>query len=394
MTEAESTTVPAPQGTALSQPELPAPVHDAGVKIVLPLGLPAFAFAIASVTACYFQIFLTSVLGISAFGLSPHFQAVLMWSLALATVYFLWQDRKRHGSNIPLAIGAVATLILIGTLYIVYDGGVEIIAYILLVIAAALNQNIFLSKFNQWVRQQARQIAKLNLRLEEKVESQGQEINRLSRLKQFLPPQVADLVVSDGEENLLDTHRRYIACIFCDIRDFTSVSEAIEPEEVIAILQSYHERVGDLVTKHRGTIGYRAGDGLMAFFNDPVPCDEPVMDAVRLALDIQAAFDDIRRPWMKLGHTVGLGIGVASGYATLGLVGFKGRADYTAIGSVVNICARLCDRASDGQILIAQRAYMDVESRVRTESIGTLELKGVRNPVEAFSLLGVNEPSR
>jgi class 3 adenylate cyclase len=166
----------------------------------------------------------------------------------------------------------------------------------------------------------------LNKNLERKVEHQDHEIGRLARLKQFLAPQVADLVVSEGKDSLLDTHRRYIACLFCDIRDFTAVSEGIEPEEVIAILQAYHEAVGSLVLQHQGTIGYRAGDGLMVFFNDPIPCEEPVLDAVRLALEIRAAFNRIREPWRRLGHPIGLGVAIASGYATLGLVGFQGRA--------------------------------------------------------------------
>ena len=213
----------------------------------------------------------------------------------------------------------------------------------------------------------------------------------LARLKQFLAPQVVDLIVSDERDRLLDTHRRYIACLFCDIRDFTAVSEDIEPEEVIAILQSYHSKVGSLVGEHRGTIGFRAGDGLMVFFNDPVPCEEPVLDAVKLALDIRAAFKELREPWSKRGHIFGLGLGIASGYATLGLVGFKGRADYTAIGGAVNIASRLCDKATDGQILITQRAYLDVETRIKAKSLGTFDLKGVKHAPEVYSIDGLNK---
>jgi class 3 adenylate cyclase len=161
---------------------------------------------------------------------------------------------------------------------------------------------------------------------------------------------------------------------------------------VIAILQAYHETVGSLVIEHHGTIGYRAGDGLMVFFNDPIPCEQPVLDAVRLALEIRAAFNQIREPWRKLGHPIGLGLGIASGYATLGLVGFQGRTDYTAIGGAVNIAARLCDRAVDGQILLSQRAYVDVESLVDAELLGAFELKGVRNQVETYGVLGFKDP--
>ena len=223
------------------------------------------------------------------------------------------------------------------------------------------------------------------------MEDQGHEIGRLARLRQFLPPQVADLVVSEGNDSLLDTHRRYVACLFCDIRNFTSVSEDVEPEEVIAILQAYHERVGRLVMEHRGTIGYRAGDGIMVFFNDPIPCEQPVLDAVKLAIDIRAAFEEVRGPWLKLGLPIGLGLGIASGYATLGLVGLQGRTDYTAIGGAVNIAARLCDQAADGQILLSQRAYADIEPLVRVERLGTFKLKGVRNDVEAYGVLGLQD---
>jgi class 3 adenylate cyclase len=256
-----------------------------------------------------------------------------------------------------------------------------------------LNLNAFMNVLSQTVRRQASEIQVLNRGLEFKVESQVHEIDRLARLKQFLAPEVANLVVSEGRDQLLATHRRYIACLFCDIRDFTAMSESIEPEEVITILQSYHERIGSLVNEHRGTIGYRAGDGVMVFFNDPVPCEEPVLDAVKLALAIRADFADLREPWSRRGHVIGLGLGIASGYATLGLVGFQGRTDYTPIGGVVNIASRLCDKAADGQILITRRAHVDVESRVEAQPLGTLELKGVRQGTEVCNILGLKEPA-
>ena len=316
-----------------------------------------------------------------------------MWSLALGAVYALWQDRKRHHSIIPVALGAFATATLIATLYVHYYVLIEIMAYALLVIATILNQNIFLRVLNGTVRQQAGEIEALNRGLEAKVADQIHQIDRFARLKQFLAPQVADLVVSEGKDKLLDTHRRYIACLFSDIRGFTAVSEKIEPEEVIAILQAYHQQIGTLVTQHRGTIGYLAGDGLMVFFNDPIPCREPVLDAVKLALDIRAAFEELREPWLKRGQVIGLGLGVASGFATLGLVGLQGRTDYTAIGGAVNVASRLCDKAADGQILITQRAFLDIESRVEAESLGAFELKGVMTPVETYSVIGVIEPT-
>jgi class 3 adenylate cyclase len=353
-------------------------------------------FALASMATCFGVGFVELYLGRRepySFGLNPHVQAIVMWALGLMAVHALWQDRQRHHNSIPVVLGAVAVAILIATLYIRYFVEIETFSYMLLVLAAFLNLTLFLVRLNRTVQEQSREIKILNEGLEAKVEDQTHEIDRLARLKEFLPPQVADLVVSDERDKLLDTHRRYIACLFCDVRNFTAVSEDIEPEEVIAILQNYHNRVGSLVAEHGGTIGYRAGDGLMAFFNDPVPCDEPVLEAVKLAIDIRAAFEELREPWSKRGHTLGLGLGIASGYATLGLVGFKGRSDYTAIGGAVNIASRLCDKAVDGQILIRQRAYLDVEIRVQATSLGKFELKGVKHAPEVYNIQGLSKPA-
>lgn len=375
-------------GKARAWPESGEP---APLKVVLPAGTPAFLAALASLATCYGSMIAAALLGVELERvINPHLQAVLMWGFALLALYALWRDRRRHGGSLPLWLGTAALAILVGTLYLRYDVRVESLAYVLLTIAALLNWVAFLNALNRTVRDQAQAIEQLNRSLERKVESQGQEIDRLARLKQFLAPQVADLVVSEGKEALLDTHRRYIACLFCDIRGFTAFSEEIEPEEVIALLETYHAGLGDLVERHGGTIGFLAGDGAMVFFNDPVPCDAPVLDAVRLAVELRHTFDDIREPWAKRGEAIGLGIGIAAGYATLGLVGFKGRSDYTAIGGVVNVAARLCDQAADGQILVGRRAYAEVEGQVRAEPAGSFALKGVRKPVEAFNLRGLS----
>lgn len=356
----------------------------------LPVELAAVLAAVASLVTCYAGIVLEVVLGIQLLVFNPHFQAVLMWGLALIAVAYLWRDRTRHGSALPIGIGGLAVLTLIVTLYLGYDERVEALAYVLLVIATLLNQNLLLNSLNRTVRTQARAIDGLNRQLARKVERQEYQISRLERLKQFLAPQVAELVVTEDKDDLLDTHRRYIACLFCDIRNFTDVSESVEPEDVITILQGFHDRVGALVAARGGTIGFRSGDGMMVFFNDPIPCDAPVMEAVRLALDIRETFGEIGAPWRRLGHQIGLGIGIAGGYATLGLVGLQGRSDYTAIGGVVNVASRLCDRAEDGDILLSQRAYHDVESEVEAESLGSIELKGFANPVEIQRVTGVS----
>lgn len=356
-------------------------------RFSMPIGLGAVLAALASLATCYSGILSTYVFGYKAFSINPHAQAVLMWVLALLAVSFLWRDRKRHAKELPLVLGGVAALILIITLYFGYDERVEALAYVLLVIAALLNQNFVLDALNHTVRNQTHEIEALNLRLAEKVKRQEGEIDRLGRLKQFLAPQVAELVVEKDSDELLKTHRRYISCLFCDIRNFTAISELIEPEDVITLLQQFHDEVGSLVADHKGTIGYRAGDGLMVFFNDPVPCDQPVLKAVQLGQAISKAFEGVRAPWQKLGYSIGLGIGVSSGYATLGLVGFHGRADYTAIGGVVNTASRLCDFAGDGQILINRRALLDIEDDVETEELGKIELKGIGSPVQVFRIL-------
>lgn len=289
----------------------------------------------------------------------------------------------------PFLVGVGGVTVLILTLYVHYDMRFEILAYVLLVVAALLNQNAIVSSLYNTVAWQARQIQEFNRNLEDKVHQQVHEIGRLSRLKNFLAPSVAELVVAEDKEALLDSHRQYIACLFCDIRNFTAASESLEPEETIALLQLYHERVGDAIARRNGTIGYRAGDGLMAFFNDPVRSDDPVLDAVRVAIDIRDLWPDLRRRWQRLGHDIGIGIGIASGYATLGLIGNEGRTDYTAIGKGVNVAARLCEQAGDGEILMDQRAYLDVERRIEVTPGEKRDLKGISVPVEVHAVHGL-----
>ena len=271
----------------------------AEMKIAMPLGVPAFAAAMASLATCYGSIFVSALFDVRIEHLiNSHVQAVLMWGFGMLAVVALWYDRKRHCNSTPLFLALLGVVALVATLYLRYDVKFEAFSYVLLVIAALLNWVILLGAMNETVARQAHEIEILNKNLERKVETQDQEISRLARLRQFLAPQIAELVVSGSQDSLLSTHRSYIACLFCDIRGFTALSEEIEPEDVIAILQRYHDEIGRLVVKHRGTLGFRAGDGLMVFFNDPVRCDEPVLDAVRLAVDIRAAFEEVRLPWV------------------------------------------------------------------------------------------------
>lgn len=353
------------------------------------VGSAAVIAAFCSLATCYSEIISTSVFGVEGVVFNPHAQAVFMWGLAFVAVFFLLRDHRQHGGKLPLGLGAVAAVTLIGTLYLGYSEQIEAAAYVILVIATLLNQNLLLSHIHQTMKRQTAVISALNDQLAERVSEQQDRIGRLGRLRHFLAPQIADLVVGDGQQDLLRSHRRYIACLFCDLRNFTALSEATEPEELIEVLERFHDGAGARVAARGGTIGYRAGDGLMVFFNDPVPCKEPTLDAVKTAFEIQETFSYLQQPWRRRGHEIGLGIGVASGFATLGLIGLQGRTDYTAIGSVVNAASRLCDAAEDGQILASQRAYLDVDTRVEATPLSPIPLRGFAKPLNVVAIQSV-----
>ena len=222
-------------------------------------------------------------------------------------------------------------------------------------------------------------VAMENVRLFRTVERQRSELARFA-------PQVADLLSSDEGEQLLAGHRREITAVFCDLRGFTAFAETAEPEEVLGVLREYHQAVGELVTAHGGTVEHFAGDGLMAFFNDPTPVPDHQLAAVRTALSVGERFAELSEAWRKRGYDLGLGMGIATGYATLGRIGFEGRYDYGAIGNVVILAARLSDAAAPGEILLAQRTQAALEDRVATERVDGLELKGFSRPVNALRL--------
>ncbi|WP_415404678.1 GAF domain-containing protein [Tateyamaria sp. SN3-11] len=226
----------------------------------------------------------------------------------------------------------------------------------------------------------------LNASLEAKVDAQVVEIERMGRLKRFLPAAVADTVVSSGSEKMLQSHRALLGVLFCDIRGFTAFCETAEPEETIEVLQTYHEEMGKLINLHGAGVDLRMGDGVMVLFNDPVPCDDPAGDAVRLAIAMRARMAELCTGWKRLGHRLGFGVGVSLGYATVGLVGFEGRFDYTASGTAINLASRLCDEAVDGEILLSTRAGIAVEDTFPVETRGELTLKGIREPIEVFRL--------
>jgi class 3 adenylate cyclase/CheY-like chemotaxis protein len=242
------------------------------------------------------------------------------------------------------------------------------------------------------VQEQAARLEELNRELEERVSGQVTEIERLAQLRRFVSPQVADLLLSAGDEHVLQSHRSKIAVLFCDLRGFTAFAETSEPEDVMALLGEFHAAVGAEIHRWDATVGFFAGDGLMVFFNDPIPCEAPAEQAVRLAVSMRDTMTGLTREWRKRGHDLGFGVGVGFGYATLGQMGFEGRYEYGVIGSVVNLAARLCDQAKTGQILVSGRAYLAVEDLVEAEAVGSLSLKGLHAPVSVFNVVTTRPP--
>ena len=241
---------------------------------------------------------------------------------------------------------------------------------------------------------QSHELADLNQQLEQRVADQVGEIERMSRLRRFLPPQVADLIVASGTEKQLESHRREITALFCDLRGFTGFSESADPEDVMTVLREYHEALGASIIKYSGTLERYAGDGVMVVFNDPVPVENPALQAVLMALEMREAIGALTETWRRWGHDIGFGIGIAHGFATLGTIGFEGRFDYAAIGTVSNVASRLCDEAKPGQILISPRVLTKVENAVKVEPVGEFELKGIRRPLAAYNVVAANLESR
>jgi class 3 adenylate cyclase len=243
-----------------------------------------------------------------------------------------------------------------------------------------------IKELHDTVRDQAAQLAEWNTMLEQRVGEQVAELERLGRLKRFLPPQLAALI-AEGGMDVLEPHRRRIVVAFVDLRGFTAFAESAEPEEVMDVLGRYHAVMGRLVMEHEGTLERFTGDGLVIVFNDPVELPKAEERAVRMAVAMRAAAVELREEWRRLGHDMDVGIGMTQGYATLGMIGFEGRRDYAAIGSVMNQAARLCAAADGGQILVSERLLSTVEALVEAEPVGELTLRGFRRPVMTHSLL-------
>ena len=253
-------------------------------------------------------------------------------------------------------------------------------------LAARVRSMLRIKTLHDTVQTQARELAEWNVTLEARVASQLAELERMSRLKRFFSPQVADVIVRGGAADPLASHRREVTVVFIDLRGFTAFAETAEPEEVMKVLRDYHARMGEQVLAYEGTLERFTGDGMMVFFNDPVPVPNPVERALRMTVAMREAMEDLAAQWRRSGFELHMGVGIAQGYATIGAIGFEGRLDYGAIGSVTNLASRLCADAAPGQILVSQRVYAAAGELVDAESVGELTLKGFQRPVPAYSV--------
>ena len=251
---------------------------------------------------------------------------------------------------------------------------------------ARVRSLIRIKQLHDTVQTQAVQLSEWNKTLEARVREQVSQLERLERLKRFFSPHLAELIVTGGAGDPLKSHRRQISVVFIDLRGFTAFAEITEPEEVMDVLWEYHAEMGTVILKHEGTLERFTGDGMMVFFNDPVLVLNPEERAVRMAVAMRDRVATLQTKWAKRGYTLGLGAGITAGYATIGAIGFEGRRDYAAIGTVTNLAARLCGEAQPGQILISQRFYSAVEPLVEAEPVGELSFKGFHRPLQAYNI--------
>lgn len=240
--------------------------------------------------------------------------------------------------------------------------------------------------------EQATQLTEWNRTLEQRVADQLATLDRLGRLKRFFSPHLAALLTSADGEHLLVSHRREVTVVFCDLRGFTAFANTTPPEEVMGILQEYHTAMGTLIFRFEGTLERFAGDGLMVIFNDPLPCPDPAVRAVHMAIAMRQQMQGLTKAWQQRGHTLDFGVGIAQGEATLGMIGFAERVDYAAIGPVSNLASRLCDAAHGGQILISQEVYTALSVALEAEPLGALPFKGFEQPVAVFNVRALREP--
>jgi class 3 adenylate cyclase len=254
-------------------------------------------------------------------------------------------------------------------------------------LVARVKSMLRIKALHDTVEDQAAALGEWNRTLESRVRQQVEQLERLGRLKRFFSPQLADAIVQGGAEDPLRTHRREVTVVFADLRGFTAFAEAAEPEEVMAVLREYHGEMGRLILAHEGTLERFTGDGLMVFFNDPVPVPDAPARAVRMAAAMRDRVAELAAKWRREGYDLDLGLGIARGYATLGAIGFEGRWDYAALGTVTNLAARLCGEARPGQILVAPRVLAALDDQVDVEALGEMALKGFLRPVPVFNIV-------
>ena len=257
-------------------------------------------------------------------------------------------------------------------------------------LVARVRSLVRVKRYHDTIENQAAELARWNRELEQRVQDQVEQLERVGRLRRFLPAQLADLIVSSGDESFLKGHRREVTVVFCDLRGFTAFAETAEPEDVWEILGEYHGALGDLIARFEGTLERFTGDGLMVFFNDPIPCDDAPLRSIRMALAMRQRVQELADRWQRRGHELAFGVGIAQGYATLGRIGFSGRFDYASIGSVTNLTARLCAEAAPWQILATQRVNAAAEDLVVSRFVGELSLRGFSRPVRAFEVSGLD----
>ena len=248
-----------------------------------------------------------------------------------------------------------------------------------------------IKRYHDTIKAQAAELLELNRTLEQRVRIQVEELERLRRLRRFLSPQLADAIVSSGDDSILRSHRRQVAMFFGDLRGWTSFVDAVEPEELMRVLGEFHATIGGLVRRFDATVGFLEGDGVQLFFNDPIEMPDAALRAVRLGCALREEMAGLTARWRKRGYDLDFGVGIALGYATCGEIGFEDRSDYAAIGAVTNLASRLADEAAAGQILITQRLYAEVEEHVEVEPVGEFTLRGFRRPVAAFNVVAVRK---
>jgi class 3 adenylate cyclase len=255
---------------------------------------------------------------------------------------------------------------------------------------ARVRSLVRVKRYHDTIENQAAELARWNRELEQRVQDQVEQLERVSRLRRFLPATLADRIVSSGDESFLNGHRREITVVNCDLRGFTAFAETAEPEDVWEILGQYHSALGDLVDRFEGTLERFTGDGLVVFFNDPEECHDAPLRSVRMALAMRERVKDLADSWQRLGYDLAFGVAIAQGYATLGRMGYAGRFDYASIGSVTNLAARLCDEAAPWQILVTQRVNAAAEDLIVSRLVSDLSLRGFSRPIRAFEVTGLD----